>query len=165
MNKTIGWLIAGVGGYWLLEQLGYVPCLFGCTQATTTPTATSPQAANPNNAVNATAAATTAQLVADAMTKNNDNPNAYHTVWQWNFYYQNVRGVPGPDPNVLFPTDPNATTKMYSWSEYWTAMQGQGFSGLGMIAKNINPYNNPMGSPFGSYLTPRGIETYVVNPS
>lgn len=167
MNKTIGWLIAAIGGYWLLEQMNYVPCLFGCTAATpSTGTATTPQAANPNNATTAaTTSSATPSAIQAAMVANHDDFTKMHTAWQWNYYYQNVRGIPGPDPNVLFPNNPYATSQEFTFDEWWSAMQGQGFSGLGLIAKNVNPYNNPMGTPFGSYLSPRGIEKFTVYPS
>jgi hypothetical protein len=91
----------------------------------------------------------------------NDDPNQNHTVWEWNYYYQLVRGIPGPDPTVVLPNNANADTELISLNEWWTGMTGAGFSGMGNIARGVNPYANPMGTPMGSYLTLLGSEAAI----
>jgi hypothetical protein len=87
------------------------------------------------------------------------------SVSQWNVYYKIVRGIDGPTPTDLFPGNPNANTQLFSLNEYWGAMTGNGFSGLGLIAHYVNPYTQgPRAAsqvPFGAGLAPTGMETYI----
>lgn len=184
LNSLIGLAIAGGGAYLLLRYLGY----FGGTTATTTTTttasagtpvatgsgtATTPQAANPQN----TSAATTKQMVINALVADKQDPNAYQSVDYWNFYYNLVRGIPGPSPSDLIPN----ITPGYKLSidDWWNAMVGHGFSGMGLaglgcptlcntawgglssIARSVNPYANPLGQVYGNYLRPSGFERAV----
>lgn len=48
------------------------------------------------------------------------------TSHEWNWFYSQVRGVPGPDPGPLF-ADP---LRRMSVEEYWPAISAAGFSGL-----------------------------------
>lgn len=131
-SNLIGIGLVGVGGYFLLKYMGVD--LFGSTPAPTTTTTTS--TTNGTSSV----AQTTKQLIANALVADNQNPNAYHSVDYWNFYYNRVRGVNGPAPEDLFPgADRN---KNYSLDEWWAAMAGDGFSGLGVIVPRVNPYLN-----------------------
>ncbi len=78
----------------------------------------------------------------------------------WNYMYGTVRGVTtAPAPEVLFPGDDRL--RKYTIAEYWKALTGKGFNGLGMIAK-VNPYRNPVqGMQFGDNLRPMGMELYI----
>lgn len=155
--KTLLWLAAGGGVLYLLDTMG----VFGtATVATTTSaastTSSSPQANNPN----ATAQNQTLQMVIAKMQQNGLDPvNTYYSASQYNFFYQLVRGIPGPELDQ-FPAN-----ELISINDWWSAMTSNGFSGLGMIALHVNPYlQGPRTSPlkkFGAGLAPTGIETYI----
>lgn len=171
--KGFGWIIAAVGGYYILEQMGILPNPFGTVAGTTTTTgnptstttATTTNTTTTNTPTSTVSQNQTMNAIQAAMVKANDDPTQYHTVYEWNYYYTQVRGVQGPDPNMLFPGNPSATSELFSFSEWWSAMTGNGFSGMGAIAHHVNPYNNPMGTQFGSYLMPTGMEKWgkVIN--
>lgn len=48
---------------------------------------------------------------------------------QWNYYYSQVRNVPGIDPLLLFPGVDRSKT--YTVDEWWSASQARGLSGCG----------------------------------
>ena len=149
-------LIAG-GAYIVSKYVfGFDP-LAGLFGTVATPQiATSPQAANPNAAIQAN----TKSLVVAAATAGGAAPNSYQTVDVWNYYYNQVRGIPGPAPEQVFPgVDRNKT---YSVDEWWNALTGAGFSGIGYIAHRVNPYENWQGTPFGDNLLPTGMEKYII---
>ncbi len=155
MSDLIKYGAIAIGGYFLYEWLSSSGYLGGAT----TGVATSPQAANPTNSSSTTNAAATLALVAAAAKAAGTDPSSYQSTDVWNFFYQGVRGVAGPAPEDLFPgVDRN--TK-HSISEWWGAMSGKGFSGLGMIAHFVNPYHNVSGNPFGDNIAPTGMETYI----
>lgn len=119
----------------------------------------SPQGADPTNATSKTNANATLALVAAAAAADKTDPSSYQSTDLWNYYYQGVRGVPGPPPEDLFPGIDRNTK--HSISEWWTAMSAKGFSGMGNIAHWVNPYHNPSGNPFGDNIGPTGMETYI----
>jgi hypothetical protein len=101
----------------------------------------------------------TLQLVANAAIAAGVNPNTQlFTFDQWNYYYQAVRGIPGPDPKSVVGYTPGENISITEW---WSYMSGSGFSGLGAIGHGINPYANPQGTPFRQNLIPRGIEKSI----
>lgn len=143
-------LIAG-GGYIALRFMGIdLLSMFHTVQPPAPPT--TPQANNPNSAAANNTKAQVAAAIGSAA-------NQYQTVDTWNYYYQQVRNLAGPSPETLFPgADRN---KKYSIDEWWAAMTGSGFSGLGAIAHWVNPYGNFQGTPFGGNLIPRGAEKFI----
>lgn len=44
----------------------------------------------------------------------------FFTVWEWNFFFEELTGVVGPDPMLLFPSDPTTTT--YTPTLYLSAL-------------------------------------------
>jgi hypothetical protein len=125
-KNLLMWGAGIVGGYFILKDMfGYdILANFGVTPATT---GTSPQASNPA----VTAAATTLQKISDMVKASGGDPSGYQSVDFWNYNYKLVRGIDGPAPEALFPNvDRNKT---YSLTEWWSAMTGAGFSGLGMV--------------------------------
>jgi hypothetical protein len=149
MNDLLKFGLIAAGAYMLYEYF------YGST-STSTAASTTSGTTTAQQQVNTQVATQTLQKIMNDMTANNDDPTQYHSVYQWNYYYQRARGVNGPDPNTLFPgANPS---KLYSIQEWWTAMNGAGFSGFGLIATRINPYMNPKGTPFGANITANGSE-------
>lgn len=123
------------------------------TQNTTNATQGSVSTQQPSNTA---VANQTLQAVLNAMVAAGEDPTKYHSVDTWNFYYQLIRGIPGPAPEQLFPNNPR--TQTYSIGEWWAAMTGAGLSGIGAIAFR-NPYQNPVkGLYFGSNMRATGFE-------
>jgi hypothetical protein len=162
MNDLIKYGAIGIGGYFVLKYVFGIDLLTSFeTPAVSTATASTPQAADPTNAAKAAGTATTLELLKQAMVADKQDPTVLHSVDVWNYYYNKVRGVAGPAPEELFPgVDRN---KNYTLNEWWTAMSGAGFSGMGMIAHFVNPYWNPAGGGvgFGRGLTVNGMEKYI----
>lgn len=52
---------------------------------------------------------------------------------QWNFFYQSSRGIPGPDPDVVWPGRDHANYRM-SVDEWWAGVSANGLSGLSNYA-------------------------------
>ena len=116
-------------------------------------TSTTPQANNPT-------LANTVSLVAAAMKKAGNDPTQMYTFDTWNYWYQQVRGIPGPDPNqYLSAANRSENISISEWQGY---MQQGGFNGLGLLAHRINPYWNPQGTPEGDNLLANGFEKYAV---
>jgi hypothetical protein len=172
-GKVIGFGLLAVGGYWLLEELGIVPCVFGCTAAATpvatpatnTTNTTASTSVTASQAVSQTgiATASTIQKVEAKMVAAGDDPTKTYTVYGWNYYYTEVTGVPGPDPSLVLPNSANPDSELIDINTWWAGMQNAGFSGLrgmglGVIANRTNPYSNPMGRPFGNYAPLLGSE-------
>src|ERR1017187_10282667 len=160
-NDLIKYGAIAIGGYFILKYMGIdvLSAWDGSVVTTTTPatTTTSPQAQQQT-----AAQITTLQLVSNAVTAAKIDTTSYQSVDTWNYYYKQVRGIPGPAPETLFVgVDRN---KLYSINEWWTAMTGQGFSGfrgLGTIAHYVNPYWNPNGGKRHN-LAANGMEKYVI---
>lgn len=173
-GKMVGFGLLAVGGYWLLEELGIVPCVFGCTgtaAATTATTATNTTNTTAASSVTASQAASqtgintasTIQKVEAKMAAAGDDPTKSYTVYGWNYYYTEVTGVPGPDPGLILPNSANPDSELIDINTWWAGMQNAGFSGLrtaglGVIANRVNPYANPMNRPFGNYAPLLGSE-------
>lgn len=151
IGKTIA---IAVGGYLGLKYIFGVDLLasFETAVVPAAGTTTSPQAATVTNAN----AVNTYNLVKAAI--QSAGVSGMQTVDVWNYYYQQIRGIPGPAPETLFPS--NDRNEKYSMDEWWSAMTGQGFSGLGLIAHHINPYWNPQGTNFGDNISATGMEMY-----
>lgn len=152
--KAIGWLAIGGVGLYLADQMGLFASLSGTT--TTSQVATSPQAANPN----AAQTNQTLNMVIAAMQKDGLDPvHQYYSASQYNFYYNIVRGIPGPEL-PQFPVN-----ELISVSDWWGGLTASGLSGLGMIAHHVNPYlQGPRANTamFGAGLAPNGMETYII---
>ncbi len=58
-----------------------------------------------------------------------NDPNELLTFDQWNFFYSQIRGIPGPDPNQFL--DQAHRSQNLSIDEWWGDMTSAGFSGLG----------------------------------
>ena len=161
MSDLIKYAAIGIGGYFLYEWL-VTNGILGTAVAT--PVITTSAAVNPSAVVNpstAIAGNTLSKLTAILLASNANLPGSYQNVDTWNFYYRSVRGVAGPAPETLFPgVDRN---KMYSLAEYWSAMTGAGFSGLGVIANHVNPYwDRPSNMRAGQNMNPNGMERYII---
>src|SRR5579864_7748972 len=75
-------------------------------------------------------------------------PGALQTFDQWNFYYNKVRGIPGPDPSNFL--DAAHRSQNLTDSEWWADMQQGGFSGMGEWQRLVrNPTYLPPGQPGG----------------
>ncbi|MBZ5580904.1 MAG: hypothetical protein LAQ30_01640 [Acidobacteriia bacterium] len=48
-------------------------------------------------------------------------------IWQWNYYYSQIRGVPGPDATAIGFAD--GATRV-TVDEYWAAMTGHGLGAI-----------------------------------
>ena len=137
-NDLIKYGAIAIGGYFILKYMGIdVLSAWDGSTVTTTPVTNAPVTTTTSPQAQQLAAAqiTTLQLVSNAVTAAKIDPTSYQSVDTWNYYYNQVRGIPGPSPETLFVgVDRN---KLYSINEWWTAMTGQGFSGfsgLGTIA-------------------------------
>lgn len=167
-NDFIKYAAIGVGGYFLLEYFGIVPSLFGSAVpvvsggsgqpvGTGGVVSTTPQGAD----ASANTSTTIANMKKLLSAANIDINNYMANTDNWNVTYAAARGIPGPAPEDLFVgVDRN---KKYTFAEYWAAMTGKGFSGMGMIAHHVNPYENPMGGNFrfADNIRPSGMEMYV----
>lgn len=113
-----------VGGYFVLDY-------FMKRQATTpTPApATTPEAPPETKAPPVTATKDIVyQLAANA---NPDNRPLMLNVWQWNYYYHEIRGVAGPAPEAMFPNAPaDQLGRRLTVDEWWSAGAPLGLAGL-----------------------------------
>lgn len=167
-GQLIGLLVGGVGLYWLLEQMGVVPCVFACTASaggTVTASAGTPVASSgAGTATTGPAAGVTVMntitQVKNKMLAAGDDPTQNHSVYAFNYYYQQVTGVPGPDPAKVLPGDPNADNHLVDINTWWAGMQAAGFSGFGMIGANVARYTYPFGR-FANYLQLTGGEKLI----
>jgi hypothetical protein len=76
-----------------------------------------------------------------------DDPTKNHTVWGWNYYYQQVTGVPtAPDPTQILPGNAAATTALINMDTWWAGMQSLGLSGLRSIQTFPVPALNTAGN-------------------
>jgi hypothetical protein len=150
MNELFKYGLIAVGGYFLYEYFYAAP-------TSVTPVVTTSAVTNPSAAIQAT----TKQLVSNAALNAKVDPTSYQSVDVWNYLYNSVRGIAGPSPESLFPgVDRN---KLYSIDEWWSAMTGAGFSGLGVIANHVNPYwDRPQGIVAGNNVSPNGMEKYII---
>lgn len=110
-----------MGGYFIFDW-------WTKRQAATTPTA--PEAPGPATAETQAAAAVAIkdlvyQLAANA---NPDNRPLMLNTWEWNFYYQQLRGVAAPGPEVLFPGQPGE--RRMTVEEWWAGASAHGLSGI-----------------------------------
>ncbi len=162
IGSLLGWGAAIGGGYLVLKYLGYDPLSHIVGVGPGTPvntgggTTTSPQGSDAAN----TTASTTLAAIVTAMKNAGTDPAGYYTVDGFNYYYKQVRGVDLPGHEGLFPKD--AVGTRYTIAEWWTAVTGQGFSGLGIIAHHVNPYLAAwvQDTPFGANLIPTGFEKF-----
>jgi hypothetical protein len=88
-----------------------------------------PAVPEPAPAVVATAPTRALVLKSAAVT-----PDHLYNTDEWNHFYNQVRGIPGPAPEDLFPSQPRE--RRVTIDEWWAAMQGKGFSGLGCGPRN-----------------------------
>jgi hypothetical protein len=160
-NDLIKYGAIAVGGYFVLKYFGIdllhmggpVPVAITNTQAANASmTTASPQVA--------ASQMTTLQKLQKAVIDSNSDPNSYQSSDFWGYYYAQARGIAAAAPEELFPgVDRN---KLYSLAEWWSAMVGKGFSGLGVIANHVNPYwFRPTNVMLGQNINPTGMERYI----
>jgi hypothetical protein len=161
-NDLIKYGAMAVGGYFVLKYFGIDLLNLG----TVAPTAiTNTQAANASMTTAspqvAASQATTLQILQKALIAGKVDPTSYQNSDLWGYYYAQARGIPAAAPEDLFPgVDRN---KLYSLTEWWSAMVGKGFSGLGVIANHVNPYwDRPINMRVGQNLNPNGMEKYII---
>jgi hypothetical protein len=140
MNTILTLGLVGVGAYLLYEwlvapslQTVAVPAAAGATPGTT-PTMTQSQAPTSVSTAPTTTpivSQSTAQQIQAKMLAAGDDPTLNHSTSQWNYYYAQVAGIPGPTPDKLLPNSPDPINQLVPFSTYWAAMQTLGFSGLG----------------------------------
>jgi hypothetical protein len=129
VKDLLGFGAVVVGGYFLLKEVFGIDVLASLGIGTpVAPTQTTPQVTDPT----VVAAANTKSQVLAAMVAGGFDASKYHTVSEYNWFYSKVRGIPGP--SNLIPGDTGST--LYSFDEWWTALVGAGFSGLGTIGHN-----------------------------
>lgn len=175
MNKALSWLLILGGGYVVLEILGINPIttvekILGITPSTTSTTPTV-STASTTTSVSTT---NTLALVAAAAQAGGTDPNSLQTVSTWNYYFNAVRGIPGP-AGLAINGAQQPVGYLVSITDWWIAMQNAGFSGLGTFCNKLgggimgmgvlahaNPYNNPQGTPFRQNLLPTGYEKNIV---
>lgn len=137
MNNFLKFALIGGGAFVLYEMFGKslsLPVIGGGVP----PAATSAATVQPQNtpapaAVAAAATATTKTSLADAARKANPGGDGLLNADQWNYYYSQIRGVPGPDPGGIWP----GRDRGYRMSidEYWSAVSTiGGLTGLGNYA-------------------------------
>jgi hypothetical protein len=133
-----GAVAAGVYFLWpTIQSLGQsvAPSIFGTptptpVAASTPIVATTGPAPVPAGVTQQTAQPTVADIksvIAQLSATDSFKVNGLMSVSHWNFYYQQARGIPGPDPGQLFPEGDKSVTL----DEYWAAMVGKGFQGFG----------------------------------
>jgi hypothetical protein len=152
-------LLLAVGGYFLFSKIGSGTPV--APAGTTNTTNANQDTVSQQQQVNQVAANHTINAIIADMTSNGEDPSKYYSTDKWGFYYRRTRGIDAPTQDVLFPGDP--ANKMYSLPEWWGAMTGHGFSGIGTIARHVNPYINPVvGLHYGSNLRANASEKSVV---
>ncbi len=146
-KNLVGLALLGVGGYYLAKYLGINLPSFGTQQPATT---------TPSNSNPVYTADVGDRVLAEAV-KHGVPADSLQSVHDWNWYYLQVRGVPGPNPDLIFP---GGGDLKYTFAEYWSAMKNKGFNGLGgfgLIAQ-YNPYQNPYTPRRGNALNATGME-------
>lgn len=93
------------------------------TTATSTGTSTTTAAPTPGATVSATLT-----LVANAAATAGYPAGSLLNWDQWNYFYQQVRGVPGPDMSNVWPNRPRGY--QMTIQEWWAGAQSLGLSGL-----------------------------------
>lgn len=159
MNDLVKYGLIAVGAYFVYEY--FVSSSTAAASTAVTGTSTTPQAANPNANVAAMQTATF-QAIVNKLNSDKVDPNSYQTADFWNYYYQEIRGIPGPAPESLNLPGYVAGAK-YNLGQWWNSMMNAGFSGLGLIAHHVNPYINAFQQQdeFGANLVPTGMEMYI----
>lgn len=93
--------------------------------------------------------------------------NQLFTFDQWNWFYERVRGIPGPDPSIYLSAQNR--NKTLTLSEWWAFMQAAGLNGLGIVARvpgmssyvpmrQLTPMNYRSLPPQGRTLPPGGTD-------
>jgi hypothetical protein len=169
--KTLGWLILGGGVLYLLDEMG----VFGTTAVAAPATSTSPQAntstsvstsnTSASTTTGAVSGSTLSQLITLMQQYNQDPTVNQYSAYVYGTYYNMLKGCNScaPDPNSMWPGYSTNPTNM-SISTWWAAASATGISGLGIIARNVNPYlQGPRWANkiYGANLAPIGPETMV----
>lgn len=117
----MNWLFILGGGFLLYE---YLSGAFSGMAASTAPAAaTTSAAASPASPVTPSTKTLVAQSAAAA-----GYPSGALLDWdQWNYFYQKVRGVNGPDFSNVWPNRPRSY--QMSIDEWWTGAQSLGLTG------------------------------------
>jgi hypothetical protein len=122
--NTILKLAAIAGGGFLVYEWFLKPA---SAAAASSPTSTT------GGSTSTAVASTTMTMVASAAQKAGYNPTAQSlTADEWNYFLQQVRGIPGPDPSIAWPAQ-DRNFKM-TINEWWAGVSANGVSGLGNYA-------------------------------
>lgn len=147
------------GGAYLLYRSGLLNGLFGASSiatssgATSSPTAspTNPTAPSPVNPSTPPPATPTWQLVLNAATAANPGKSPLLLSFdQWNYFLQQVTGVPGPAPDSIAAIGPVGTatrSSLLQVSQWWAYVQQlqPGLGGLGVVVGR--PRRSGFGDP------------------
>lgn len=185
--KAIGWILAGGAALYLADKMGYLSGLVGTSTTTGTSTAAAGQPistdgtpvstttnASSNNTTTNVSTTTIAQLqsqLLNAASKDSNFTQVYGTwvgtPYHWMYYVSQLIPNISIDLSSLLPGVD--LTQAVSFDVFFGRLKayliGQGFSGMGMIARHVNPYTqgprNVSTKRFGANLSPTGMETYI----
>jgi hypothetical protein len=100
-------------------------------QAATPPATTPATPEAPKETQGPPATATKDIVYQLAFNANPDNRPLMLNTWQWNYYYQQIRGVAGPAPEAMFPDVPaDQLGRRLTVDEWWAAGAPLGLAGL-----------------------------------
>jgi hypothetical protein len=103
-------------------------------------TAAQPTAAQPEQPAAPAPSTATKDLIRTASTKAGYAADGRLNYDQWNYFYRQVRGVDGPDPETVFPGQDR--TFLLTLDEYWAGASQHGLSG-------IRPWRDPAFEAWG----------------
>lgn len=136
MNSIVKIGLIGAGAFVAYELFfkGHLPPILSSVPPSATSSATQQPQNTPSPAsVSVAAAATTKDLIVRAAQSGAPAGWDHLYTWdQWNYFYAQVRGVPGPDLSNAWPGRDRGYRMAID--EYWAAMTAQGLSGLGSYA-------------------------------
>lgn len=119
MKDIIKYAILGGVGYWVIKN--YFPNLLGGTP-TIIPSTSSVAPVYTND--------TKTQIFNAAKTSQGIGWGGLLNADQWNYFYNKVRGVGGPDPTLTFPGQDRSF--MLNIDEYWAGVSKAGMGRYGM---------------------------------
>lgn len=134
MNDFLKFALIGAGGWMLYQKF------FG---ASSVAAAAPPAAATPSSTSLVGSASTTPAPQAVAIAQSSTTRDmllaaarkSFGATWdglanadEWNYFYQQTRGINGPDPTQVWPNRDRGFRM--SIDEYWTSVSGAGFTGL-----------------------------------
>lgn len=123
----MNWILLAVGGFVLYEYLTH-----SSVPASST-TSTDPSASTTPSGGTAAAGSTTKTLVAAKAAQAGYGPGSLLNWDQWNYFFTQARGVPGPSYPADFYNGRDSQYKM-TIDEWWAGYSSLGLSGLGNYA-------------------------------